>query len=118
MRRHIIRWDPFGVVHSLTRSHHFIDGDAGRVQLLGELVHGLAGVLVGVGVHVGPDTWQTHCGGQSTGHNDTSYCFIMCVCVCVCVFIYVCVCLYICVCACVYLCVFVFVVRPDTHNYY
>lgn len=45
----------------LTCSHHFIDGDAGGVQLLGELVHGLARVLVRVRVHVGLDARQTHC---------------------------------------------------------
>lgn len=48
----------------LTCSHHFIDGDARGVQLLGKLVHSLARVLVCVGVYIGPDTWQTHCSSR------------------------------------------------------
>lgn len=48
----------------LTCSHHFIDGDAGGVQLLGKLVHSLARVLICVGVYVGPDARQTYCSSR------------------------------------------------------
>lgn len=49
----------------LTCSHHFINGDARSIQLLGKLVHGLARVLVRVRVNVGPDSWQTHCSREA-----------------------------------------------------
>lgn len=49
----------------LTCSHHFIDGDARSIQLLGKLVHSLARVLVCVRVDVGPDSRQAHCSGET-----------------------------------------------------
>lgn len=57
MQQSVVKHFPLSV---LTCSHHFVDGDAGGVQLLCKLVHSLARVLIGVGVHVGPDTRQTH----------------------------------------------------------
>lgn len=55
----------------LTCSHHFIDGDARSVQLLGKLVYSLAWVLVRVRVDVGPDSWQPHCSRETVLlHND------------------------------------------------
>lgn len=49
-----------GVQLILTCSHHFINGYAGGIQLLCKLMHGLAWVLICVGVYVGLNTWQTH----------------------------------------------------------
>lgn len=49
----------------LTCSHHFVDGDARSIQLLGKLVHSLARVLVCVRVDIGPDSWQPHCSGET-----------------------------------------------------
>lgn len=57
-------WSSVCPLSVLTCSHHFIDGDAGGVQLLGKLVHSLARVLICVGVYVGPDTGQTHCSSR------------------------------------------------------
>lgn len=48
----------------LTCAHDFIYGDTGGIQLFGEFVHSLAGVLVRVRVHVGSDTWKMYCSGS------------------------------------------------------
>lgn len=49
-----------------TCSDHPLDADAGRVDLLGELVDGLGGVLVGVrvdvGLYPGEGDWSGHRG--------------------------------------------------------
>lgn len=52
------------LVSSLTCSHHFINGNAGSIQFLGKLVYSLAWVLICMGVHVGSDSWETHCSGR------------------------------------------------------
>lgn len=43
-----------------TCPNHFVDGDTGRFQFLGEFVYGLTRVFVGVWVHVGLDARQSH----------------------------------------------------------
>ncbi len=43
-----------------TCPNHFVDGDTGRFQFLGEFVHGLTRVFVCVRVHVGLDARQSH----------------------------------------------------------
>lgn len=48
------------MVRVLTCANHFVDGYTGGIQLLGELVHGLARVLVRMGVHIGPDSGKPH----------------------------------------------------------
>lgn len=52
----------------LTCADDSLDADAGRLDLFGEVPHGLVGILIGVGVDVGPAPRELHCMTNKKAH--------------------------------------------------
>lgn len=56
-----------------TGSDHPLDADPGWVDLLGELMNGLCGVLIRIRVHIGLYSWIRDCGDREKEKEIMSY---------------------------------------------
>lgn len=57
-----------------TGSDHPLDADPGGVDLLGELVDGLRGVLISIRVHIGLYSRERDCGDREEGTESVLGC--------------------------------------------
>ena len=52
-----MRWDR---ITALTCANHFVNSYTGSIQLFGKLMYCLTRVLIRVGIHVRPESWEPH----------------------------------------------------------